>query len=75
MAAGARLVLTATADDASDINIQLPGNRVTNYDVAVRGRLLGGCNSHYDIPRLARRYTEGHLKLAKLITRRYTVGR
>ena len=75
MAASARLVLTATADDASDINIQLPRNRVTNYNILVRGGLLGGCNSHYDIPRLARRYAEGQLKLAKLITRRYTVGR
>lgn len=70
---GGRLVLTATADDASDINVQLPGNRITNYNVTLRGALLGGCNSHYDIPRLARLYTEGHLKLSELITKRYTI--
>jgi S-(hydroxymethyl)glutathione dehydrogenase/alcohol dehydrogenase len=70
---GARLVLTATADIASDVNIQFAGNRVTNYNVTVRGGLLGGCNSHYDVPRLARLYTEGHLKVSELITRRYAV--
>jgi Zn-dependent alcohol dehydrogenase len=70
---GGTLVLTGTADNASDINVQLPGSRITAYNVTVRGALLGGCNSHYDIPRLARLYTEGRLKLDELITRRYTL--
>ena len=70
---GGTLVLTATADDATDVNIQLQGNRVTFYNVTVRGALLGGCSSHYDIPRLARLYDEGRLKLDELITKRYTV--
>ncbi|MEU6646830.1 NDMA-dependent alcohol dehydrogenase [Saccharomonospora sp. NPDC046836] len=70
---GARLVLTATADDASDINVCLPGNRVSLYSVSVLGSLIGGCNIHYDIPRLARLYGEGKLKLDELITQRYTV--
>lgn len=72
---GARMVLTATADVASDVNVQVSGNRVTFYNVSVRGALLGGCNSHYDIPRLARLYDEGRLELDELITRRYTVDR
>jgi len=70
---GGRLVLTATADDVSDVNLQVQAQRITNYNVTVRGALLGGCNSHYDIPRLARLYDEGHLKLDELITRRYTL--
>ncbi|NKQ55517.1 NDMA-dependent alcohol dehydrogenase [Amycolatopsis sp. K13G38] len=70
---GARMVLTATADEASDVNVRVPGNRVTFFDVSVRGALLGGCNAHYDIPRLARLYEEGRLKLDELITKRYTV--
>jgi Zn-dependent alcohol dehydrogenase len=70
---GGRLVLTGTADNASDINVALPGSRITAYNVTVRGALLGGCNSHYDIPRLARLYSEGRLKLDELITRRYTL--
>jgi S-(hydroxymethyl)glutathione dehydrogenase/alcohol dehydrogenase len=70
---GARLVLTGTADVASDVNVQVAGNRITMFNVSVRGALLGGCNSHYDIPRLARLYDEGHLKLSELITKRYAV--
>jgi S-(hydroxymethyl)glutathione dehydrogenase/alcohol dehydrogenase len=70
---GGRLVLTGTADNASDINVALPGSRITAYNVTVRGALLGGCNSQYDIPRLARLYSEGRLKLDELITRRYTL--
>ena len=70
---GGRLVLTATADDASDINVQIPGNRLSLYDITLRGALFGGCSSHYDIPRLARLYDEGHLKLNELVTRRYAI--
>jgi S-(hydroxymethyl)glutathione dehydrogenase/alcohol dehydrogenase len=70
---GGRLVLTATADYPSDVNVQVPGNRLTLYDVTLRGALFGACNSYYDIPRLARLYDEGHLKLDELITRRYTI--
>ena len=70
---GGRLVLTATADDASDVNVQFQGNRFSFYNVTMVGALLGGCNSHYDVPRLARLYDEGHLKLDELITKRYTI--
>jgi NDMA-dependent alcohol dehydrogenase len=70
---GGRLVLTATADDVSDLNLHVRAQRITNFNVTVRGALLGGCNSHYDIPRLARLYNEGHLRLDELITRRYTL--
>ncbi|RYE40515.1 MAG: NDMA-dependent alcohol dehydrogenase [Hyphomicrobiales bacterium] len=70
---GGRLVLTATADDPSDINVQICGNRLSLYDITLRGAILGGCSSHYDIPRLARLYGEGHLKLDELITKRYTL--
>ena len=70
---GGRLVLTATADDASDINVQIPGNRLSLYDITLRGALFGGCSSHYDIPRLARLYDEGHLKLNELVTKRYAI--
>jgi alcohol dehydrogenase (nicotinoprotein) len=70
---GGRLVVTATADDSSDVNIQIPGNRLSLYDVTLRGALFGSCNSHYDIPRLARLYDEGHLKLNELITRQYAI--
>ncbi|MFC0453362.1 NDMA-dependent alcohol dehydrogenase [Rhodococcus jostii] len=70
---GGRLVLTATADDSADVNVQVPGNRVTFYNISIRGALLGGCNSQYDVPRLARLYDEGLLKLDELITKRYSV--
>ena len=55
------------------MNVQIPGNRLSLYDITLRGALYGGCNSHYDIPRFARLYDEGHLKLNELITKRYTV--
>jgi NDMA-dependent alcohol dehydrogenase len=70
---GGTLVLTATADDPSDVNVQIAGNRLSLYDVTLRGAILGGCSSHYDIPRFARLYTEGSLKLDELITTRYTI--
>ncbi|MBC9226467.1 NDMA-dependent alcohol dehydrogenase [Aeromicrobium sp. 636] len=68
-----RYVLTGTADDATDINVQVPGNAVSFNDITIRGSLLGGCSSHYDIPRLARLYDEGHLKIDELITKQYSV--
>lgn len=70
---GGRLVLTATADVAYDVNVQIPGNRLSLYDISLLGNLYGKCNPHYDIPRLARLYDQGHLKLDELITQRYGV--
>jgi NDMA-dependent alcohol dehydrogenase len=70
---GGKLVLTGTADDPTDINFQVPGNQISNNNIEVRGALLGGCSSGYDIPRLARMYSEGHLKIDELITKRYAV--
>ncbi|RYE39944.1 MAG: alcohol dehydrogenase [Hyphomicrobiales bacterium] len=40
---GGRLVLTATADDPSDVNVQVCGNRLSLYDITMRGAILGGC--------------------------------
>lgn len=67
------LVLTGTADDPTDVNVQVAGNQISFNDITVRGSLLGGCSSHYDIPRLARLYSEGHLRIDELITKRYSV--
>jgi Zn-dependent alcohol dehydrogenase len=70
---GGRLVLTGTADDPQDVNFQIPANQLTFKKITVRGDLLGGCNAPYDIPRLARLYDEGHLKVRELITKTYGV--
>lgn len=70
---GGRLVLTATADVAYDVNVQIAGNRLSLYDISLLGNLYGKCHPHYDIPRLARLYDQGHLKLDELITQRYGV--
>jgi S-(hydroxymethyl)glutathione dehydrogenase/alcohol dehydrogenase len=39
----------------------------------IKGALMGSVNPLYDIPRLIGLYKSGHLKLAELITRRYTL--
>ena len=64
---GGRLVLTATADDATEVNVQIPGNRLSLYDITLRGALYGGCNSHYDIPRFARHW---HIRTSVTVNRR-----
>lgn len=70
---GGRLVMTGTADVAWDVNIQIPGNKLSLYSITMVGVMYGLCNPHYDIPRLARLYDQGHLKLDELITQRYSV--
>jgi len=73
VAKGGRLVLTGTADDPQDVNFQVPANQITFNKITIRGDLLGGCNAPYDVPRLARLFDEGHLKVRELISKVYTV--
>ncbi|MGK5112466.1 zinc-binding dehydrogenase [Geodermatophilus sp. CPCC 205506] len=68
---GGRLVVTARRRRIG-LQLVVQGQRITDYNVTVRGALLGSCNSHYDNPHLARLYNEGRLRLDELITRRYT---
>jgi NDMA-dependent alcohol dehydrogenase len=68
---GGTLVLAGMADDFSDLNVQLSGQHLSLYAKRVLGTLYGGCNAHFDIPRLLGLYGEGRLKLDEMITRRY----
>jgi Zn-dependent alcohol dehydrogenase len=68
---GGTLVLAGMADNFTDLNVQLPGQILSLYAKRVLGTLYGGCNAHYDIPRLLKMYQSGQLKLDELITRRY----
>lgn len=68
---GGTLVLAGMADDFNDMNVQLSGQLLSLFAKRVLGTLYGGCNPHYDIPRLLAMYRGGRLKLDELITRRY----
>jgi NDMA-dependent alcohol dehydrogenase len=70
---GGTLVLAGMADDFRDVNVQLSGQVLSLFAKRVLGTLYGGCNAHFDIPRLLRMYQAGQLKLDELITRRYTL--
>jgi NDMA-dependent alcohol dehydrogenase len=70
---GGTLVLVGMADSFDDLNVQLSGQVLSLYAKRVLGTLYGGCNAHFDIPRLLRLYQSGHLKLDEMITRRYTL--
>lgn len=70
---GGRLVLTGMPDIPTDITVELMGAMVSSYGIRVIGTLAGDCNIQYDVPRLARLYHEGRLKIDELITRTYTL--
>lgn len=70
---GGTLVLAGMADSFTDLNVQLSGQILSLYAKRVLGTLYGGCNAHFDIPRLLDMYRSGTLELDSLITKRYTL--
>jgi NDMA-dependent alcohol dehydrogenase len=69
---GGRVVVTGLANPES-VTIQLSGAVLTLFQKEVVGRLFGGGNPHYEIPKLLDLYRAGTLKLDELVTRRYTL--
>ena len=69
---GGRVVVTGLADPAK-VTIQLSGAVLTLFQKEIIGRLFGGGNPHYEIPKLLNLYQAGTLKLDELVTQRYTL--
>jgi S-(hydroxymethyl)glutathione dehydrogenase/alcohol dehydrogenase len=69
---GGRVVLVGLADPGK-VTVQLSGAVMTLFQKEVIGRLFGGGNPHYEIPKLLDLYHAGTLKLDELITRRYAL--
>jgi len=70
---GGRIVLTGVSDIPTDLTIGLPGTIFTSYGIRLIGALVGDLNPQTDVPKLARLYQEGRLKVDELITKRYTL--
>lgn len=69
---GGRVVLVGLADPGK-VTVQLSGAVMTLFQKEVIGRLFGGGNPHYEIPKLLDLYRAGTLKLDELITQRYAL--
>jgi NDMA-dependent alcohol dehydrogenase len=69
---GGKVVLVGLANPESQ-TVHLSGAVMTLFQKEVIGRLFGGGNPHYEIPKLLDLYRSGTLKLDELITQRYTL--
>lgn len=69
---GGRVVVVGLANP-EELTIQLSGAVLTLFQKEVIGRLFGGGNPHYEIPKLLNLYRDGTLKLDELITARYSL--
>jgi len=69
---GGRVVIVGLADP-SKVTVQLSGAVMTLFQKEVIGRLFGGGNPHWEIPKLLNLYRAGTLKLDELVTQRYTL--
>jgi S-(hydroxymethyl)glutathione dehydrogenase/alcohol dehydrogenase len=70
---GAQVTITSVGKSA-DKQIQLAANgSVVGWQRRIQGHVFGMCNPLNDIPRLLGLYRGGQLKLAELITSRYTL--
>lgn len=67
------VVLTGMSDPTEVPTIQLNGTFMAVYAKRLLTTLYGNCNPHVDIPRLAKLYRTGQLKLDELITARYSL--
>jgi S-(hydroxymethyl)glutathione dehydrogenase/alcohol dehydrogenase len=65
-------VLTAIGS-MRDTRVTLNLSILTLMQKNLQGTIFGGCNPHYDIPRLLSLYQVGKLNLDDLVTRRYTL--
>jgi Zn-dependent alcohol dehydrogenase len=68
------VVLTGMSDPTEVPTIQLNGTFMAVYAKRLLTTLYGHCNPHVDIPRLAKLYRNGQLKLDELITARYELA-
>jgi alcohol dehydrogenase (nicotinoprotein) len=69
---GGTVVLTGLAGPASK-TVQISGFELTLFEKRLQGSLFGSSNPFDDIPRILGLYRAGKIKLAELITTRYTL--
>jgi S-(hydroxymethyl)glutathione dehydrogenase/alcohol dehydrogenase len=69
---GGRACLTSTANPSID-KVDLILVDVIFGQKEIVGNVFGGCNPHADLPRLLSLYRSGELKLAELVTKRYSL--
>ncbi|MGH3319062.1 MAG: NDMA-dependent alcohol dehydrogenase [Streptosporangiaceae bacterium] len=62
-----------TITGVGDYEVRVHGGVFPGWQKRVLGAMFGGANPLYDIPRLLGLYRSGDLKLAELITQRYTL--
>lgn len=69
---GGRVVVVGLANPEK-LTVHVSGAMLTLFQKEIVGRLFGGGNPHYEIPKLLGLYRDGTLKLDELITRTYTL--